>query len=183
MPIENPDFSEEGAAPGLPRAWSVTSVVQAERIAGFGPAAPYESAETFERWLQLLVRLGAIEQAFFDQRPEGFEDFAEGWDVDFYAVDFADVGVENATFASELVERFSLGWEVDVFAWELDAVVRASFGSGQTERFENGHRNDGYRFQYAEGDLLRASLSGAAVETFEHTWPAHDTRGGGHHGE
>jgi hypothetical protein len=185
MPIENGDFAVEGASPGVPRAWRVRSLVQAERLAGFGAIAPYEGVETFEGWSQLLLRLGLVEQAFFDARPEALEDFTEGWDVDFYALAFDDVGVETATFGGGLTERFVAGWEVEAFIWAFsdDALLAAQFAGAAVEAFESGHRNDSYRFQHGPGALLWASLSGAAVETFENTWPAHDTRGGGHHGE
>ena len=184
MPIENPTFSDPGDIPGVPRAWTVRSFVRSQRVAGFGPS-PFEGTETFERWSELALRLGVIEQAFFDARPEGYEDFAEGWDADSYSTDFSDVPAEAALFSSEPVDGFKGGWHVESFGWHLDDVtlVTATFAAETAERFERGHRNDNYRWGFTDADLTRATLHGATAETFESTWPAHDERGGGHHGD
>jgi hypothetical protein len=184
MPFQNHNFAEPGDTPGEPRAWTVRSFVRGERKAGFG-LAPFEGVESFERWSQLAVRLGLVEQAFFDARPEGYEDFAEGWGVDSYVVDFSNVPAALALLSTEGPDGFAEGWSVDEFAWSLeDLEIRtATFLGDDTERFERGHRNDAYRWHFEITDLVRAQLSAAGAETFETTWPEHDERGGGHHGE
>jgi hypothetical protein len=158
--------------------------VRSERKAGFGPV-PFEGIESFERWSQLVVRLGLVEQAFFDAMPEGYEDFAEGWSVDSYVVDFSNVPAALALFGADAVDAFTAGWSVEAFAWLLDEtdVESARFLGEDAEGFERGHRNDAYRWRFGISDLVRASLGGGGAETFEATWPEHDERGGGHHGE
>jgi hypothetical protein len=184
MPFVNPRFEEPGDAPGESRGWTVSSSVRVERKAGFGPS-PFEGVESFERWSQLVVRLGLVEQVFFDARPEGYEDFTEGWGVDFYVVDFSNVPAALAAFGSDAADSFSAGWGVDGFAWSLDGadVESASFLGEGAERFERGHRNDTYRWHFGISDLVRASLGVGGAETFKTTWSEHDERGGGHGGE
>jgi hypothetical protein len=184
MPFDNPRFAEQGETPGEPRAWRVTSLVGGQRKVGFGPA-PFEGVESFERWSELVVRLGLVEQVFFDPRPEGYEDFAEGWGVDSYVVDFSNVPAAVALFGSEPVDAFLAGWDVERFGWSLDDVdvESAGFLDQDAEGFERGHRNDTYRWRFGIADLVRASLGVGGAETFETTWPEHDERGGGHGGE
>jgi hypothetical protein len=184
VPFENPRFTEQGETPGEPRAWAVRSFVRGERKAGFGPA-PAEGVEDFERWSQFIVRLGLVEQAFFDARPEGYEDFAEGWGVDSYVADFSIVPAALVVFGSDPVDPFSAGWLVEEFGWSLDDVnvQAATFLDDDVERFERGHRNNAYRWRFGDLDIVRANLGAGGAETFETTWPEHDERGGGPHGE
>jgi hypothetical protein len=184
MPIDNPRFLEFGDSPGVPRRWTVRSFVRGERLAGFGPL-PFEGVEGFERWSELVTALGIVEQAFFDTHPEGYEDFTEGWGVDAYVTHFDDAPAALTKFGIEPVDAFSAGWGVDGFAWSFTDVdvMTATFLGKSAEGFERGHRNDNYRWHFSGFDLVGASLSSGGAETFESTWPEHDDRGGGHHGE
>lgn len=179
MPVDNPAFADEGEAPGIPRAWTLRSFVRAERKAGFG-TSPGMGVESFEGWSSLLERLGVVEQVFFDGRPEGFEDFTEGWNVDTYVVDFSDVAAALAQLGSGDEDRFVIGWGVEAFGWSLERipVEAASFVGESDERFERGHRNDSFRWAFHAADLTRATFGGAPAETFETTWPAREQRGG-----
>ncbi len=183
MPIRNPNFSEAGSAPGIPRYWVLTSFVRAERVAGFRPA-PERGVEDFERWTVFKAALEQTERAFFDARPEGFEDFAEGFGTDTYAWRFEDARNERASFGAELREAFEQGFANDVFhlRWADVAAVFAQFVGSSVERFQRGFRNDLFAWKLAEVTTGTAHFGGRDVETFESTWSEHDARGGGLHG-
>jgi len=186
MPIRNPNFSEAGSAPGLPRYWALSSFVRAERLAGFGPA-PERGVEDFERWTSLRIALEQTERAFFDARPEGFEDFAEGFGTDSFTWRFGDARNERALFEGEPVEAFGQGFANDTFAMRWADVIAASVGfdGGSSEAFERGYRNDAYAWVLGSVLVTPARFGGRSAELFDATWPEHDTRGGDrgdHHG-
>lgn len=183
MPIRNPTFSEAGSAPGLPRYWTLSSLVRAERVAGFGPA-PERGVEDFERWYTFRAAFEQTERAFFDARPEGFEDFAEGFGTDTYAWRFEDTQNARASFASEPREAFDRGFSNDPFLvrWADVSAVSALFVGVPSERFERGFRNDVFAWTISEVLVAPARFGGRIAETFENTWTEHDAREGDLHG-
>ena len=183
MPIRNPDFSEAGAAPGIPRHWALTSFVRAERLVGFGPA-PERGVEDFERWTTLRTVLELQERAFFDARPEGFEDFAEGFGTDTFAWHFADTANERATFLDQPSEAFESGFSNDAFVmrWDDVSALAARFTGAGREGFERGYRNDVYVWNLNSVLISPARFNGKPAEVFDASWPEHDSRGGSHNG-
>jgi hypothetical protein len=137
MPIENGDFAVEGASPGVPRAWRVRSLVQAERLAGFGAIAPYEGVETFEGWSQLLLRLGLVETATFGGGLT--ERFVAGWEVEAFIWAFSDDALLAAQFAGAAVEAFESGHRNDSYRFQHGpgALLWASLSGAAVETFEN----------------------------------------------
>lgn len=182
MPIRNPNFSEAGSVPGLPRYWALTSFVRAARIAGFGPA-PERGVDDFERWTSLRTTLDQTERAFFDARPEGFEDFAEGFGTDSFAWHFGDTPSERVLFEGESRESFARGYANDSFVdrWSDVAAAGAQFGGTNREAFERGYRNDAYAWVLGSVLVAPARFGGRLAELFDATWPEHDTRGGDLH--
>ncbi len=183
MPIRNPAFSEPGAAPGIPRYWALTSFVRAERLVGFGPA-PERGVEDFERWTTLRTVLELQERAFFDARPEGFEDFTEGFGNDTFTWHFADTPSERATFHGQPDEVFESGFGNDAFVLRWDDVnaATARFSGTSSEGFERGHRNDVYVWTLNSVLIAVARFNGKPAEVFDASWPEHATRGGDLHG-
>ncbi len=183
MPIRNPTFSELGTAPGVPRHWALLSFVRAERVAGFG-TAPARGVEDFERWTSLRTALEQTERAFFDARPEGYEDFTEGFGTDTYAWHFADTPNERATFRSQPAETFESGFGNDTFPlrWADVSAIAAPFSGASHDGFERGHRNDVYAWTINSVLISPARFGGRLAEVFDASWPEHDSRGGGLHG-
>lgn len=183
MPIRNPTFSEAGSAPGIPRHWTLTSFVRAERLAGFGPA-PERGIENFERWHTFRPTLEQAERAFFDARPEGFEDFSDGFGTDTYAWRFEDAANAPASFGSEPREAFERGFANDAFLvrWADVSAVVALFVGTLSERFDRGFRNDPFAWTLSQVLIAPARFGGRIAETFETTWPEHDAREGDLHG-
>lgn len=183
MPIRNPTFSEAGPVHGVPRHWILSSFVRAERIAGFGPT-PELGVESLERWFTLRTTLEQAERAFFDARPEGYEDFTEGFGTDTFAMRFEDARSEGATFLGERRETFERGFANDVFLarWADVTPAAALFAGTSSERFERGFRNDPFAWALSSLLIAPARFSGRLAETFETTWPEHDFRGGDLHG-
>jgi len=183
MPIRNPTFSEAGSSPGIPRHWTLTSFVRAERVAGFG-AAPERGVEDFERWSMFRAALEQTEAAFFDPRPEGFEDFSDGFGTDTFAWRFEDTENARASFGSEPIEAFERGFSNDAFLvrWADVAAVPALFIGAPSERFERGFRNNVFAWMISDVLIAPARFGGRIAETFEATWPEHDAREGDLHG-
>jgi len=182
MSTLNPTFSEAGTAQGVPLHWTLTSFVRAQRVAGFGPA-PARGVEDFERWYAFRVAIEQSARAFFDARPEGFEDFAEGFGTDSFAWHFGDTPSERALFEGESSESFARGYTNDNFVvrWADVAAAGAQFGGASREAFERGYRNDAYAWVLGSVLVAPARFGGRSAELFDAAWLEHDTRAGDLH--
>jgi len=183
MPVRNGNFAEVGPAPGTAMHWTMRSFVRAERVAGFGPA-PERGVEDFERWHALSTVLELTERAFFDARPEGFEDFSDGFRTDTFAWDFVDTTNERLMFQGDSREAFESSFGNDNFVteWNDAGGLAARFGGATREAFERGHRNDVYALTLNSVLISPARFNGQIAETFAASWPEHDARGGDLHG-
>jgi hypothetical protein len=171
VPILNPDFREADGSTGVPRAWRLVSLVQAERVAGFGEA-PARGGEDFERWFHFMATLELGVRAFFDPRPEAFEDFSEGFGTDTFAWHFEDARSERHTFDGALAETFGRGFSNDAY-WVRWADVDAApslFGGASAEGFERGFKNDGFAWSLVHVANTHAAFGGRLAEMFDTDW-------------
>lgn len=172
MPIRNPTFAEASDQQGIPRYWQLRSFVRTRRFAGFGPA-PERGVEAFERWTAFVTSLERTERAFFDARPEGIEDFAEGFGTETFAWRFADTRNERARFVGAGAETFAHGFRNDGFRlrWADVDAQSAQFTNMPIERFEVGFKNDNFAWSMSQATTVAARFTGLAAETFEASWP------------
>ena len=105
MAVLNPGFEDGGVLPGEAEHWTLVTFTALERIAGFGPE-PFKAWEDFERWADFLATLEPedIAIAFFDPRAEGYEDFEESWNNEFYLTELPTGHVITAPFSGGAVE-------------------------------------------------------------------------------
>ncbi len=145
MAILNPGFDIPGAAPGQADHWILVTYTAAESIVGFGPD-PVRAWEDFERWFELKHDLTEddISLAFFDHLAEGFEDFNEGWNNDFYLFNLPTGQVVLCPFSGGAVEDMEDGWLMSPFAWHWEeAGSQAGLFDGEPrEDFEESWRNN-----------------------------------------
>jgi hypothetical protein len=176
VPILNPDFRDADGSTGVPRAWRLVSLVQAERVAGFGEA-PARGVEDFERWFHFMTALELGVRAFFDPRPEGFEDFSEGFGTDTFAWHFEDARSERHTFDGGPAETFERGFSNDAY-WVRWADVDAApsvFGGAPSESFDRGFKNDVFAWSLLDVTTSHARFTDSAEETFR-LWPTDHER-------
>jgi hypothetical protein len=171
VPIRNPEFQEPDGSTGVPRAWRLVSRVQAERVAGFGEA-PARGVEDFERWFHFMATLELSVRAFFDPRPEGFEDFSEGFGTDTFAWHFEDARSERHTFDVALAETFGRGFNNDAYRvrWADVDAAPSLFGGASAEGFERGFKNDAFAWSLSDVTTSHAPFAESTEETFS-MWP------------
>ena len=176
MPILNPSFEDAGAEPGLAEHWTLMSHVAGQRVAGFGPP-PHRGWEDFERWFEHLASFppGALAIAFFDPVAEGFEDFEEAWDNDFYLTELPSGQVITAPFGGSAVEDMEDGWSNEPYAlgWNDVTASTAVFDGEPREDFEDEWRNNqSYAWLWAALTTQTALFDGGTDpdEDFENGW-------------
>ena len=106
MAIQNPRFEVGGYFPGEAEGWTLNSQASLREFAGFG-GEPEIAWERFDQWLEYLGALETpgIVTAFFDNGPEGYEDFEENWKNDLYLWELPDGHVEGLG-----IEKLETGW-------------------------------------------------------------------------
>ena len=166
MAIMNPGFEDTGALSGEAEHWTLVTFVTAERIAGFGPA-PYRAWEDFERWADFMQSFapGELAIGFFDPLAEGYEDFEDAWDNDFYLFELPSGHVVVCPFGGGAVEDMEGGWLIASFAWSLDEITTTTgdFDGEDFEDFEGQWRgNEDYA--WGLGDVTTET---GLVEDFE----------------
>jgi hypothetical protein len=171
VPILNPDFQEADGSTGVPRAWRLVSRVHAERVAGFGEA-PARGVEDFERWFHFVATLELAVRAFFDPRPEGFEDFSDGFGTDTFAWRFEDARSERNTFDGAPAETFGRGFSNDAYRvrWADVDAAPSLFGGAPIEQFERGFKNDAFAWSLAHVASTHAAFEGRLAEMFDTDW-------------
>jgi hypothetical protein len=151
--IQNPDFSQAGAASGGAAHWRLDSRTSRVQIAAFGPLA-HRGGEDFERWFLHTASQYAL--AFWSPTDAGVED----WLLD--------------TFLWALPGQASLGlaqvWTETLWrAWSQISSRPAVFGKVAQESFEQAWPTDGYLWAW---ESLPALPAWKEPETFEDSaWP------------
>jgi len=171
MAILNPGFEDVGAISGEAEHWNLVTFVAAERIAGFGPA-PHRAWEGFERWADFTRSFapGELAVGFFDPLAEGYEDFEDSWDNDFYLFELPTGHVVVCPFSGGAVEDMESGWLVAAFAWSLDEVATTTgeFDGEDREDFEEQWRgNESYAWSLVEVTTEVGLFDGEDAEDFE----------------
>jgi len=176
MAIRNPSFEDPGTRPGEAKHWTLQTVTSLERIAGFGPD-PHQSQENFERWTELALELDpdGLAIAFFDPLAEGYEDFEDAWDNDFYMTELPTGRVITAPLGGGAVEDMEAGWSNDVFLmdWSEVSSVTGVFDGELREDFEDLWRgNESYAWGWGDVIALAAMFDRGSqpVEDFENDW-------------
>jgi hypothetical protein len=181
MAIQNPSFETPDAAPGEAAHWTLVTHVAGERIAGFGPE-PYRAWEDFERWFVLhrVFTGGDLTRAFFDPKPEGYEDFEEAWANDLFLRELPAGQVVAAVFGGDRdVEDMARGWSNDSYAtaWHEITATAAWFTDEPIEAFETAWRsNQTYLRSWSDAIGSAAIFGGGTpAETFGGGWSAATT--------
>lgn len=145
MPVLNPGFENVGDGPGQAEHWTLVSYTALERIAAFGPD-PHQAFEDFERWIEFLDALSPedIAIAFFDPLAEGYEDFEDSWNNEFYITELPTGHVITAPFSGGAVEDMESAWNNDDYFtdWDELVVVIGSFDGESREDYEDQWRNN-----------------------------------------
>jgi hypothetical protein len=135
----NPTFHDPGALPGEAVHWTLRTLCQGQRIAGFGPV-PESAQEDFERWFELRKSFGQadIAIAMFDSLAEGYEDFEEGWNDGPLLVELTGGNADPALFAGNDFDDMETGWVSLPFLCSWDDVTDepAEFDGQPVEGFE-----------------------------------------------
>lgn len=181
MPVLNPSFENKGDSPGDAEHWTLVTYTALERIAGFGPI-PHKAWEDFERWTDFLSGLApeSIAIAFFDPLAEGFEDFEDAWNNEFYITELPEGHVVTAPFGGGAVEDMEDAWNNDDYLtdWSEVAAVFGSFDGEPREDYEEQWRgNHLYAWTWPEVTDVRAYFDsgGNPDEDFNNGWTAATT--------
>jgi hypothetical protein len=162
----NPTFSDPGATAGEAAHWTLRTLCQAQRIAGFGPA-PERAQEDFERWFALRTNFaqGDVAMAMFDALAEGIEDFEEGWNDGPLLTELSGGLVDPGLFAGNDFDDMQSGWLTSPFvsSWHEVVAQPAEFAGEPFERF------DGW-FQMLPATWQTAAFDGANAERFDGVW-------------
>lgn len=176
MPVLNPGFETAGDAPGQAAHWTIVSFTSLERFAGFGPV-PHQAVEDFERWTEFLDALGQgnIAIAFFDPLAEGYEDFDDAWQNDFYLYELPTGHVITAPFSGGAVEDMERNWANDAWLnnWDEVPSVTGVFDGEPAEDYEEQWKdNQLYAWGWSDVTAARAWFDGGTdgFENFENNW-------------
>lgn len=181
MAVLNPNFEDKGSNPGEAAHWTLLSFTALERIAGFGPS-PHKAWEDFERWTKYLPDFDSvgIAIAFFDPLAEGFEDFEDAWNNEFYITELPAGHVMAAPFGGGEVEDMESAWRNNIYLTDWSGVP---FSTG---RFDGETRED-YEEQWKRNHLFAWTWSqvssvwamfdsgGDSNEDFNNGWTAATT--------
>lgn len=176
MALLNPSFEDPGTRPGDAAHWTLTSLTQAGRFAGFG--APHESAWEDFAWWPWFAAFDEVPvvRAFFHGGAEPHEAFEAGWLAGVYLYAHAPAHLVACPFGGASAERFEAGWLATPYAsrWADVNATPALFQGLVVEGFEAGWRgNETYPEKWDEIVASRARFDGgvAQVEDFENAWP------------
>ncbi|MBN2527608.1 MAG: hypothetical protein JXR76_14540 [Deltaproteobacteria bacterium] len=176
MPVQNPGFETAGDEPGQAAHWTILSFASLERFAGFGPK-PHQAFEDFDRWTEFLDELGQsnIAIAFFDPLAEGFEDFEDAWQNDFYLYELPTGHVITAPFSGGAVEDMERNWANDTWLnnWDEVTSVIGFFDGEPAEDYEEQWKdNELYAWEWTDVTAARAWFDGGTdgFENFENNW-------------
>lgn len=177
MALLNPNFADEGTAPGLAANWILSASTALEEVAGFGNA-PEMAWEDFERWHDFVERFEAVTQAraFFAGVTLGYEAFARGWGGGVFVAEFSESQLETAAFSAIGTETFDGNWSNASFFsdWNDVGSTAALFDGEAVEDFETQWRNNqsfvrDWNSFVSEQALFDSAT--ASAETFNGTWP------------
>jgi hypothetical protein len=178
MALVNPRFEDAGAAPGLAAMWTLTTVVAAERLAGFGPD-PARAVEDFERWFDLQLGFatagGDVVFAVFAPLQTGFEAFERGWANDVFLTHFPDGNSVVCGFGQGPTEDLESGWNTTPWftTWNDVLDIVGFFDNLPVEDFAqhwSGNENSVFAFDLLPAAPARFDLGAVSAELFEGVW-------------
>jgi len=178
MAVLNPRFEDPGLAPGEAATWTLSTLVAAERFAGFG-LDPVRAVEAFERWFDLQLAFapagGDVVLAFFAPQQTGFEAFERGWANDVFLLQFPAGNAVACGFGQGPVEDIETGWNNTPWltTWSDVGETVGLFNNLPFDAFEQhwGGNEDFVRaFDLLDAVPARFDAGVLTAELFEGVW-------------